>query len=173
MLRCVLASSLAMTFAGHASARPWVPGELQKLLDMPCAPPCTLCHDVPQGGGPADKPFGNAIQTAGFFPTASESADSDTALKNALSVLEGATIGADGGLMAAAPGAKPTDSDNDGVPDVTELRNGSDPDGSGSVCGPTYGCVRVSPGNHVDGVGVVASAATLLVGIGLLRRKRR
>jgi hypothetical protein len=153
---------VALLLTHPAAARPWVPGELQHILDMPCVPPCTLCHDPPQGGGPADKPFGLTIQGAGFFPSAHDSADSDNALKAALTMLEG----------NPAMNIPPQDSDEDGVPDVTELRNGTDPNRAGvGICGPTYGCVRVAARGRIDDVGVAASFAVIALG-GLARRRR-
>jgi hypothetical protein len=171
-----LAGLCSMLVAGHADARPWVPGALKRILNMPCDPPaCTLCHEVPQGGGPADKPFGNAIQGAGFFPTANENADSDAALKAALTALEGSAGAGDGGAKdgGAGPVIPPTDSDGDGVPDVTELRQCTDPNGQGGVGGPTYGCLRVAPRGPVDGVAGVASLTVLAIGAALMRRRRR
>ena len=48
-------------------ASPTYPGQLQKDLGMPCAPPCTLCHRDQNGGlCTVDKPFGLSMYGAGL-----------------------------------------------------------------------------------------------------------
>ncbi len=68
-----------------------------------------------------------------------------------------------------------TDSDQDGIPDVQELAEGSNPNvkGDSTLCGPRYGCgARVAPTDRVD---LSALLAALLAGGALIfsRRRRR
>ncbi|MBK7582947.1 MAG: hypothetical protein IPI67_22475 [Myxococcales bacterium] len=125
-----LALAVGIVAPSVAQASPTFPPELQADLDMPCAPPCTLCHRDSNGGvGTAVQPFGAAIKNAGLTLKSPEK------LPKALARLE----------------AESADSDGDGVTDVDELREGRNPNtpGEGLLCA-TYGCgarvVRDTPG---------------------------
>lgn len=137
-----------LLFPADARASATYPDSLKNALGMPCAPPCTLCHQDNKGGyGTATKPFAQSMKNAGLFGA------SPSTLQPALDKLK-----ADG-----------TDSDSDGMPDIAELEQGRDPDvsGAGALCGPSYGCgARVAPRRASDGSGaaaVLAVWAALLV----------
>jgi len=101
---------LAVSLAPHAAASMSFPEPLRNklgLAELPYPPlGCQLCHADDQGGiGTATKPFGRSMRKAG---TVGGSVPSMLAALN--------NIEADG-----------TDSDHDGVPDIAELRAGTDP----------------------------------------------
>jgi len=114
----VLAGGLA-----HASSI--FPAEVRAHLSLSYTPDCTLCHNVPAGGfGTVTTPFGVSMRSRGLV--AQNIASLDTAL-DALT-------------------AEKTDSDHDGVPDIDELKAGTNPNvaGGGAVTPPSYGCFDVS-----------------------------
>jgi hypothetical protein len=117
-----------------ASALPEFPADVEAQLNMTCLPQCTICHLTnPGNGANASQPFVQALlatQHGGF--------DSQ-ALAAALTQVE-----KDG-----------TDSDKDGVADITELKQATptDPNVASSattVCADDikYGCgaARIAPG---------------------------
>ena len=126
----------------HAS--PDYPGLIADDLNMPCPPPCTICHRDTLGGlGTVIQPFGKAMMAAGlrFFAP-------DT-VQPALTKLE----------------TNHTDSDGDGDDDVLELSSGRDPNGDLDLCGgsPRFGCgARVAPRAPDRGLGLLAA---LLIGV--------
>jgi hypothetical protein len=155
---------IAIAFVGsYAHANGLYPAMVQQALNVPCPLQCTLCHNTTNGGpGDIRKPgFGNSLE-----------------LNFDLSGSQTGTLAP--ALQAAEAAMPPLDTDGDGVPDITELRAGEDPNvangpplcGSGSDQGPTYGCVRVAPTGSVDGVATIAGIGTLLIGLSVLRRKR-
>ncbi len=110
----------ALSWAPPAHASPTFPAEVQKQLDMPCVPQCTLCHrDTGGGKGTVVRPFGQAMMAMGLEGKHPE------LIVTALGALEQGSA----------------DSDGDGTPDVTELREGKNPNqtGDGVLCA-TYGC---------------------------------
>jgi len=114
----VLAAGLA-----HASSN--YPAEVRAYLGLSDTPDCTLCHNVPTGGyGTVTTPFGVSMLGRGL------KAQNVPSLHTALDALA----------------AEKTDSDKDGVPDIEELKAGTNPNvpGGGSVPPPTYGCFDVS-----------------------------
>lgn len=132
-----------------------MPGVIQKAANMPCTPACTLCHMVPEGGsGTAQQPFVGDLFDVGFNRDSSV-----TDIQTAIDALKEQQV----------------DGDGDGIPDIDELQQGlnpNDPNKGASLCGPVYGCVRVAKPGRVDGVASAASAAVLLLGMALLRRRR-
>ena len=124
-----MAWRLVLLGAGSVGASPTYPAAIKNDLktlnaaDMPCVPPCTICHRDTMGGrGTVIKPFGLSMIANGL-------AFQDTdALARAL----------------AASKANGVDSDGDGVSDVDELSAGHDPNVSGAapLCTstPRYGC---------------------------------
>ena len=114
----------------HASAT--FPAEIQKQLGLSYTPSCALCHaNGVTGLGTATTKFATSMKARGLV--ANDLASLDTAL--------------------AALEAEGTDSDGDGVPDITELKNGTNPNGGGVP--PTYGCFSVT------GQGLAGSPAAL------------
>lgn len=134
---------------------PGFPAGIDAELSLQYFPPCTICHQDDLGGaGTVVKPFGNAMIARGLEP------DDNQSLIDALAAMESDAV----------------DSDSDGVGDVQELRNKTDPNGSGAFDGPSpiYGC----GGGHLTGYRPEPSYA-LMAGLGLAalgigwRRRRR
>jgi hypothetical protein len=159
------ALAVGLFAAPVAKADPGAPAFVQQRFNLPCTPQCTLCHSDNNGQygniRPATKPGGGLgpgfILTlrdkCGFVPT------DKTTWPTAFDQLQKFAF----------------DTDGDGKTDYAELSDGEDPnDGTAgaSLCGPTYGCVRVAPGTSVDGFALVASGAVLFFGIALVRRRR-
>lgn len=126
------------------------PTDLVALLDMPCPPPCTVCHTSLGGGaGTVTAELGIALMDRGLTG-GSASASLETAV---------AALVADG-----------VDSDGDGTPDADALAAGQDPNPDGvdfcasDVLTPRYGCgASTRPGAALEGlvVGVAAAAVWL------------
>jgi hypothetical protein len=150
--------------ASAAFASAVYPSEVKTHLSLSSTPQCTLCHTNLSGGsGTVTKPFGKSMMSVGGLTGGSQTGKLDTALD---------------ALQSAG-----TDSDSDGVPDITELKNGTDPNvadaatdggtgggaggsggGGGTVATETYGCGS----SMVPGVMGLSS----LVAWTLLRRRR-
>lgn len=139
-----------------ALASPAYPPFIQAQLGLAQAPPCTLCHrDDAGGAGTVVRPFGRTM--IGHFQL---SGGSNTA------ALSAALAGDDGEHL---------DSDNDGIPDIDELRAGSDPnvgvsgvEATPDVPLPETGCA-LRPG-VVSGVDI--PSLWVLVGLALGGRRR-
>lgn len=120
-----LAFALTVLAGGLVQASSTYPPEVRAHLSLSYTPACTLCHNTPSGGiGTVTTPFGKSMMSRGLV--AQNIASLDTAL-DALS-------------------AERTDSDHDGVPDIDELKAGTDPNvaGGGAVSPPSYGCFDVT-----------------------------
>jgi hypothetical protein len=117
---------------------------------MPCAPPCVICHATSLGGlGTVVRPFGLAVHARGAH------AGDTTGLRRALGLLESEGV----------------DSNDDGVGDVAELREGRNPNDGTGLCGLQYGCtVRAAPPRTPDRHGRVLVTVAILIGI-LARRR--
>lgn len=154
--------AIAVFWSASGYASPTYPGlikdDIKALtgLDMPCTPPCTLCHRDLQGGrGTVSQPFGLSMMANGLTYADPPS------LASALAALR----------------AKAIDSDGDGAVDVDELSQGNDPDvpGPGQLCLelPRYGCgAHVAPARPVDRLGP-AAVVGFLAALSALRRRRR
>lgn len=138
---------------GPAKASPIYPEQIQLHLgEGTPLPSCTICHETTLGGsGTVTRPHGEAMIAAGLF------ADDVDSLFLALDALEAAGV----------------DSDQGGVPDIDELRHGSDPNIPSDDRGP-------GPGPLQYGFGCTQAGSTPpLVGGALvwlllaLRRRRR
>jgi hypothetical protein len=146
-----------LTFSASAHAAPDFPTLLAQQLNMPCPPPCTICHqDLAGGFNTVVKPFGRAMMAAGLNPV-------DSTMAPALATLE----------------KNQTDSDHDGTNDVLELSAGKDPNGSSDLCGltPRYGCgARVAtarPPDHSSALAALFAASVLGASAHRKRRRRR
>jgi len=136
--------TLLLILTGLARATPNFPDAVATWADLPCSPPCALCH---ASGGGARTPFALALKDRGLVP------GDETSLYDALDQLD-----ADG-----------VDSDNDGMTDADELRAGIDPNpGDLVLCEiptPMYGCF--------DQGRASGSLGGLLLAIAALRRSHR
>ena len=154
----LMASFASQAPTAHASTT--FPEALRKKLDLPeiagPAPGCRLCHQTDAGGlKTATRPFSRSLQAAGV------------AGANVPSLLAGLeTLEADG-----------TDSDRDGVADISELERGTDPNVALTDNGdpiaddvplPETGCA-VGAATSTSGVWTALAAALWL----LARRSRR
>lgn len=111
-------------------ASPSYPEVISNELGMACPPACTLCHTTPRGGNlTANTPFGVQTRRAGL------DCCKPAELGDILGSIEQQVV----------------DSDEDGVPDVAELRADSDPN-SGAA---TIGC---APGTESGGCSLSAPA---------------
>ncbi len=176
-----IALAIAVTVASSgANASPTFPGELQDVLDLPCAPACTICHKDLNGGlGTLATEFGRNMSLAGLLPTRPSTVAGATqqledpigtgfvdqdGLPLCINPPEGATVTAD----------NKCDGDGDGVGDIDELRAAMSPgtaDDTDVCAGPAYGCgARIEPRSDLDGG---AAFFALLAALGLFARRRR
>jgi hypothetical protein len=144
------ASALVLS-SGDALASPIFPDAIAETVGAGSnVPVCTICHASLSGGiGTVVKPFGQYMQSRGLTFGNTDS------LKAALQAMIG----------------EKHDTDGDGIPDVDELKAGTDPNGaSNSDVEPiAYGCGRVAPRPPLDGA---AFFAALVVMVALVRRPR-
>ena len=138
----------------QALASPGYPTEIFDAIDMDCPPPCAVCHQDQTGGaGTATKVFADAMVNEGL------EGENDSSVKPALEALDAAG----------------TDSDGDGVGDVSELKQGRNPNipGDSPICGPQYGCgARIAkPPAAVDSQ--AALLALCVAGLLVLGSRRR
>jgi hypothetical protein len=150
--RILPAIAFALGLVGIARpccATPNFPAVVQQFVSSAEPPPCTICHNNPNGGlGTVTTAFGEYMISRGLIP------NDTTSLRNALSAAEG----------------EMHDSNGDGVSDIDALREGLDPNGSGGDPPPPgFGCglstrVREAPNG--------AWVFLLLIGGYLTRRAR-
>jgi MYXO-CTERM domain-containing protein len=138
---------VALLLVHTAAANPKYPAIVFNELGLEVAPQCTLCHrDLNGGRGTVEKPFGLDAMDHGL--TGTNGADE---LPGILDDME-----ADG-----------TDGDKDGVGDIEELKEGTDPNVAGSTLSPPkYGCLSTTSGTAP--APILAFAALILV-----RRRRQ
>jgi len=134
---------------GVARAKPEFPPEIARHLSASVDPACSVCHlEGKTGGITVVTPFALALRAHGFTgPSATLNAALDR-------------MTADG-----------TDTDGDGVPDVEELRAGSDPNSpvpGATTADPQYGCGVASPRRSTW-----AAVALIIAAAALRRRARR
>lgn len=143
----------ALLYTATASAAPSYSRHLQTSLDMPCAPSCLLCHTEAKGGAAtANTKLGISLRKAGLECCSLRELDE----------------------IVADLEQQEKDSDGDGVPDIAELREGSDPNVKRSdaliACAPpaiAHGCSAAS-GPAANGAG----ACVLLLALAAWRRRR-
>lgn len=141
-------SAVVLLVARTASATPEFPDVIAEHLELASPPTCDLCHTGSQARGTVRTPFGVSMRSRG-----AQAYDNDS-VRTALDALA----------------AENKDSDGDGMGDITELKEGSNPNGSGDTVKPEYGCAVP----HVPaGLGWEHAAAlgTVLL-LGLRRRGR-
>lgn len=147
LLSLLFLSALQLVSA-NASATPNFPPAIQSDLGLSYNPECALCHlGGKTGGGTVTTPFGRSARARGMVAE-------DAAVLNAvLQQMKGERV----------------DSDADGIPDIQELIEGTDPNApANDTIGPQgFGCVgRVAPGRDLPGalplLGLVFPALVLL-----------
>lgn len=136
---------LATLTASNANATDGFPGVVRRFVGASADPPCAICHAGGQTGrGTVTTPFGQALLARGVV------AYDDASLERALTQLR-----ADG-----------VDSNENGVPDIEELRQGRDPSVGGSIPALQYGCA-------VDGDAANGDVALVVLLLGLVVAMRR
>ena len=146
----LVAWSLTMTIASPARAVPEFPPSIRSDLSLSYDPPCRLCHiQGTTGAGTVATPFGLSMLAHGLT-------EERSTLSPALMALRADNI----------------DSDGDGVPDITELVENTDPNTPVDVAlssdGPTFGCSA----SGIDGGRLAVSLALLIAIAGATRRRR-
>lgn len=174
-----LGLSLALSlFSSAAGASQDFPDVTRDYLGLGCTPQCTICHTDNFGGyGTATRPFGQTLLDNDVVGT------DDDSLREALQVLaaaegnpqDGGTQGAAGASSGGGDEEEASDSDKDGVDDITELVLLRDPSipGVGDMCKPDvlYGCgARVEPRSNLGLPGALAVGVAAL--LGALARRR-
>ncbi len=147
----------SVTLTIPAAASESFPAHLAEKVGMPCVPACTLCHFTNLGGSDMLRP--------GFVISLLETA-------NALGhpVEQGIPESMDPAL--AAMETMPKDYDMDMVPDLDELVAGSDPGGGNPICDvPKYGCGASVAHTPPTRFGALALAASVMLALGLRRRR--
>lgn len=140
-------------FPRPALAVPRFTGVIAGQLGLHYEPPCSVCHQMSKtGASTVTTAFGYALKARGFT-------EGDATLSAALTRLA----------------ADRTDSDGDGVDDVTELKNDTDPNSKtnaslSGVADPSFGCSTAPGGGSAAlGWGLAMFAAVL----GLVRKSAR
>jgi len=140
---------VALFFVHTAAANPKYPAIVYNELGLDVAPACTLCHRDNLGGlKTVEKPFGLEVMARGLTGT------------NGEQVLPGI-------LDDMASEDPPSDVDGDGVGDIQELQDGTDPNVAGSTLEPPqYGCLSTTPRT-------TPAALLSLAALGFVLRRRR
>jgi hypothetical protein len=145
----VLASSILAGRAAQATSN--FPDAVQRDLGLAQTPDCSLCHAGGITGlGTVTTPFGTSMRARGLV------ASDENSLKTALDLMAKSNV----------------DSDGDGIPDIVELRDGTDPNAPGNVEPVSYGCSIQNDSESRAGSGPLAAGLVLGV-LTLLRRLPR
>ncbi len=136
LLSSLALSSSALFVSNSALASDVFPGAVRDNLEMPCLPSCLLCHTVNPGISlTAKQPFAGSMITAANRPLPSQ--------------------GEVEWVQAGLAGLGTTDTDEDGMSDLDELKAGRDPNvkGAGDICAPDvhYGCGAASVAEPASG----------------------
>ncbi len=134
-----LATAFLLALPRLALADPTYPAEIQSHLGLTYTPPCTLCHSTNAGGlGTVVTLFGESMRAEG--------------LTTDISTLDPA--------LDALGKAPAVDSNDDGVPDIQQLKDGFDPSTGASlkVQQEQFGC-----GAHIAQRGADSSGQALVV----------
>lgn len=150
-LALAFASSFSLVFfaADRADATPGFPDAISRELALSAPPPCATCH---AGGvtrrGTVTTPFGTTMRSRGL------QAYDEASLKRALAALS----------------AEKKDSDEDGTPDIEELKAGDDPNvaAGDSLPPPEYGCAT-SRGDTSSPI----FALLMVIGVACARARRQ
>lgn len=159
MRRFVLPLVIALSaVASPALATPGFPTAIKSDLTLSYTPSCDLCHQGTQSNGTAVKPFALAMKDRGLKPA------DNASLTAALQQMETDKV----------------DSDGDGVTDIEEIVNKTDPNSNGAAtASPVYGCARSTdesttpPTASIAGTRAVWPGALALIALAALLRRRR
>jgi MYXO-CTERM domain-containing protein len=143
----LVATSLS---AGRAQATENFPPAIQADLGLAAPPDCSICHVGVQARGTVVTAFGTAMRARGLVLR------DEASLKQALLRMEGERV----------------DSDGDGTPDIAQLREGRDPNGTGGGGNndPEYGCSTARGGDATNDVALTLLVIAALV---IMRDRRR
>lgn len=154
-MRTLRLTLVSLALGAAAQASNGYPAVTQNHLQLGTAPACTLCHTTAVGGaGTANTPFGLSVRNAG-----ATGGEQDAKLTAALDAMQTSGV----------------DSDGDGTPDITELKNRTDPNVKAGIDGGT-GPTETLPPPPRYGCGAETTPAALgvwglLVAVALLRRR--
>jgi hypothetical protein len=126
----------------RSQASPAFPDEIARVLDTPCVPECVLCHTTNLGG------YGTALTAFAAAMVSTPPKGEKLLAKHTETVA----------LALADLDTMKIDSDKDGISDVDELEQGTNPNGdSVKLCSDiAYGCARVAPRGNPSGVALGA-----------------
>jgi hypothetical protein len=193
-------AALAALAAAPAAASPEYPEIVQETLEMRCVPSCTICHRDTEGGlGTVTKGFGRALMSTPF-ELISEQEDQLRSVLRAFENIEQTRLAAgynappldcehyseEPALVADPAGRwvvdQPLwlngDTDCDGMNDITELRQGRDPNAKGEgnllTCA-LYGCgaSRIDPHPTGDPTGFLTAVGVAGLLGAIWRRRSR
>ena len=135
-----------------AQATPTFPRALDTDIPTQFTPDCSVCHaNGVTGFGTVTTPFGAAMRARGLV------AGDLNALRTAVEALR----------------AEATDSDGDGIPDISELEMGTDPNLPTGSKPMIYGCIsQVATGARASS-NAIAWAAFALAFAGVVRARNR
>jgi hypothetical protein len=165
LLAGVAAGSLSLVTT-TAGAHPLIREEVRLQLAMKVVPPCGICHEHGNTGrGSVHTPFGLSMRMHGLDVTkATDDGERSDNVFNTIAKMK----------------ADHVDSDGDGIEDITELENGTNPNVPGAVPlvdDPAAGCQCALAGRspaHDASFGRCAALAGLaVVGVISVRRATR
>jgi MYXO-CTERM domain-containing protein len=149
----IAAAACVSLLPARAAATPNFPGEVANHLMLDYLPACTLCHNGSPSVTTATTLFAESLRADGAQPN--DTASLDAALDKLAKDM--------------------TDSDGDGTPDITELKNGTDPNTAGTADGPAiaYGCFAKAELAGQSSAPWGGAALTALCLAFAVRRRRR